>query len=60
MPELSSKKKVQSFIGMINYLSNSLPDYLNYLNPSENYQKKEFPLTEDQNIEKPSLWLRKN
>ena len=55
MPELSCKIEVQSFIGMINYYPSSLPDYPNYLNPLENYPKKKFCLTGDQNTEEPSM-----
>ena len=54
MPEPSSKKEVQSFIGKI--YPRSLPDYLNYLNPLYSYLKKEFHLTGDQNTKKPLIW----
>ena len=55
VPEPSSKKEVQSFIGMINFLSKFLPGYPNYLNPFRNYPQKEFHLTGDQNTEKPLM-----
>ena len=55
MPELSCKKEVQSFIGMINYLPKFSARYPNCLNPLENYPKKEFHLPGDQNTEKPSM-----
>ena len=56
MPEPSSKKKVQLFIVWSTTYLSSLPGYLNYLNPSKNYQKKELHLTGDQNTEKPLMW----
>ena len=48
MPEQSYKKEVQSFIGMLNYLS-KFSARLSEL--SETYLKKEFHLTGDQNTE---------
>ena len=48
MPPPTSKKQVQSFIGMVNYLS-FLLDCQNLLNQLENYVKIKYPLTGDQN-----------
>ena len=56
MPLPQSKKQVHSFIGMVNYLSNSLLDYQSL---SMNCQKKEYPSTGDQNMRKHFASLRK-
>ena len=55
MLEPSCKKEVQSFIGMINYLSKFSARLSELLNPLESYLKKEFHLTGDQNTEKPLM-----
>ena len=39
MPKPSSKKEVQSFIGMVKFFPSSLPGYQNYLNQFGNHPK---------------------
>ena len=47
MPTPQCKKQVQSFIGMVNYLSNSQLGYLSSLSQAEIYVKKRYPSTGD-------------
>ena len=42
MPPPQCKKQVQSFIGMINYLSKFFANYLSLLNLFRNYRKKKY------------------
>ena len=54
MPEPSSKKQVQSFIGMVNYLS-TFPTILSELaEPTRELSKDKFHSTGAQSTEKPS------
>ena len=55
MLEPSSKKEVQSFIGMINYLSKFSARLSKLSEPIWELSKKEFCLTGDQNTEKPLM-----
>ena len=55
MPEPNCKKEVQSFLGMINYLSKFSARLSELYKPIRELSKEKFHLTGDQNIEKLSM-----
>ena len=59
MPPPQYKKQVQSFIGMVNYLSKFSARVSEMPSPSMNYPKKEYPSTGDPNMRKHFTSLRK-
>ena len=50
MPAPQCKKQVQSFMGMVNYLSKFLLEYRNLQSQLEIYAKRRYPSTGDQNM----------
>ena len=54
MPAPTCKKQVQSFIGMVNYLSKFLVRLSELVEPLENFPKTKYPLARDLNIKKHS------